>query len=354
MITSRLLRVRENMKEKGLDQIIITQPQSIFYLTNQWVYPHDRLVALIITQKECKMLCYVLAVIHPEGAQVEIYHDTGDTIRRLSNLLEKGKTGIDEWMASKFLLPLQQARTELSFFLSDCVEETRMIKETDEVEKLHHAGKITDAVFAQAFSQIHEGMTELELGKIFSDTFEKQGVGRFHGDPMVSFGASAAEPHHTPGKIKLKRGDAICVDKGKRIEGYYSDMTRTIFFQTCSPKQQEVYEIVLQANLAAIAAVKPGVPLGEIDQVAREVITRSGYGAFFPHRTSHGIGIDYHEAPFDEKGKLLPVEENMCFSIEPGIYLPGEFGVRIEDIICVTKDGCKLLSHAPKTLQVVQ
>ena len=144
------------------------------------------------------------------------------------------------------------------------------------------------------------------------------------------------------------------VDTGKRIDGYYSDMTRTVFFRSATDEQRRVYDIVLEANLAAIAAVKPGVPLADIHQAAADVIARAGYGAYYPHRTSHGIGIDYHEEPFDVAGRRLPVEENMCFSIEPGIYLPGRFGVRIEDLVVVTPEGCSLLNHAPKAFEVVR
>ena len=131
-------------------------------------------------------------------------------------------------------------------------------------------------------------------------------------------------------------------------------MTRTVFFRSVSDEQRRVYEVVLEANLAALAAVRPGVPIADIHEAAMDVIRRAGYGEYYPHRTSHGIGIDYHEEPFDVGGRRLPVEEGMCFSIEPGIYLPGRFGVRIEDLVVVTRDGCSLLNHAPKELSVIE
>ena len=353
MIENRLARVRARMAAHGLEQVVVTQPQGIYYLTGQWVEPHDRLDALVVTPDACRMLCYMLAEIRPEGCEVTVYSDTGETIPALSGLLADGRTGVDGFLHSRFLLPLMRARPGLELAVSSCVEEARMIKEPDEVQRLRRASAITDSVFAHALGRLREGMTELELGAVFSDGFERCGVGRFHGDPMVCFGEGSAQPHHAPGKAALRAGDAVSVDTGKRIDGYYSDMTRTVFFKRCSEKQREVYETVLEANLAAIAAVRPGVPIGEIDRAARGVIERAGYGAYFPHRTSHGIGIDYHEEPFDVGGRVLPVEENMCFSIEPGIYLPGQFGVRIEDLVCVTKDGCEVLSRHPKTLRIV-
>lgn len=354
MLDNRVQRVRARMKMHGLEQVIITQPQGIYYLTDEWVEPHDRLDALVVTLEDCRMLCYNLAVIRPKDCEVSIYSDVGETVERLSALLDARPTGVDGWMHSRFLLPLMRLRPDIRLEVSSCVEEARMYKEPDEIARLRVASEVTDQVFADAFGRLREGMTELELGAVFSDCFAAHGVGRFQGDPMVCFGAGSAEPHHAPGNARLKPGDAVCVDTGKRVNGYYSDMTRTVFFRSVSDEQRRVYEVVLEANLAALAAVRPGVPIADIHEAAMDVIRRAGYGEYYPHRTSHGIGIDYHEEPFDVGGRRLPVEEGMCFSIEPGIYLPGRFGVRIEDLVVVTRDGCSLLNHAPKELSVIE
>ena len=354
MIQNRLERVRAHMRSGGLDQLIVTQPQAIYYLTGLWCNPMDRLDALVITRQTCKMLCYVLAVIEPTDCEVTVYSDTGVTIPTLSTLLESGTTGVDGYFQSRFLIPLMQLRPDLRLKVSSCVEDARMIKTDEEILLLRRASEITDDVFADAFGQLREGMTELDLGAVFSDTFQAHGVGRFEGNPMVCFGAGSAEPHHAPGDAPLKAGDAVCVDTGKRIGGYYSDMTRTVFFRKVSDEQRKVYNIVLEANLAALSIIKPGVLMSDIHEAACKVIRDAGYGDFYPHRTSHGIGIDYHEEPFDVAGRPLPVEPGMCFSVEPGIYLPGRFGVRIEDLVVVTKDGYSLLNHAPKELRVIE
>lgn len=353
MMTSRIDRVRERMRQDGLEQIVITQPQSIYYLTDEWVEPHDRLDALIVTMDECRMLCYMLAVIRPENCRVTVYSNTGETVEQLSRLLEDRPTGVDGFMQSRFLIPLMRKRPELRLRVSTCVEEARMIKDEDEIARLRFASEVTDRVFSAAFERLREGMTELDLGRVFSDCFAAEGVGRFHGDPMVCFGAGSSQPHHAPGNKRLMPGDAVCVDTGKRVNGYYSDMTRTVFFRSCTEEQKRVYDVVLQANLAALEAIRPGVPLGEIHRAAVNVIDEAGYGDYYPHRTSHGNGIDYHEEPFDIEGQCLPVREGMCFSVEPGIYLPGRFGVRIEDLVVVTKNGYSLLNHAPKELKVI-
>lgn len=354
MIQNRLNSVRAHMCKNGLEQLIVTQPQAIYYLTGLWCNPMDRLDALVVTQDSCKLLCYVLAVIEPEDCEVAIYSDTGKTVSSLSSMLKSAVTGVDGYFHSRFLLPLMQLRPDIQFKVSTCVEDARMIKTADEVQRLRHASEVTDDVFADAFHHLREGMTELDLGAVFSDTFMAHGVGRFAGDPMVCFGTGSAEPHHMPGYSKLKAGDAVCVDTGKRIDGYYSDMTRTVFFRSVSAEQRKIYDIVLQANLAALDRIKPGVLMSEIHEAACDVIRKAGYMDYYPHRTSHGIGIDYHEEPFDVVNRPLPVEENMCFSVEPGIYIPGRFGVRIEDLVVVTRDGCSLLNHAPKELTVIE
>lgn len=353
MIQNRLERVRTYMRKDGLDQLIVTQPQAIYYLTGLWCNPMDRLDALVITQEKCKMLCYVLAVIEPEDCEVTVYSDTGATIPMLSSLLQGGVTGVDGYFHSRFLIPLMQLRPDLILRVSTCVENARMIKTDEEIQLLRRASEVTDDVFTDAFGRLREGMTELELGAVFSDSFLSHGVGRFAGDPMVCFGAGSAEPHHTPGNARLTVGDAVCVDTGKRIGGYYSDMTRTVFYRSVSDEQRKIYDIVLEANLTALSIIKPGVLMSEIHEAACNVIRRAGYADYYPHRTSHGIGIDYHEEPFDVAGRPLPVEPGMCFSVEPGIYLPGRFGVRIEDLVVVTGDGYSLLNHAPKELTVI-
>lgn len=353
MLMDRLERVRASMRRHGLEQLVVTQPQHIFYLTGLWCNPMDRLDALIVTQSECRMLCYILTVIEPEDCAVTIYRDTGETIPQLSNLLEDLPTGVDGYLHSRFLLPLMQLRPTLPLQVSNCVEEARMLKTDSEIQLLRRASEITDDVFADALPQLREGMTELELGAVFSDTFMRHGVGRFAGDPMVCFGPGSAEPHHAPGEYALKPGDAVCVDTGKRIGGYYSDMTRTVFFRSCSDEQKKIYNIVLEANMAALDVIRPGIQYGDVHAAACKVIRDAGYMDYYPHGTSHGIGIDYHEEPFYSASRPLVLEEGMCFSVEPGIYLPGRFGVRIEDLVVVTHDGFSLLNHAPKELTII-
>jgi Xaa-Pro dipeptidase len=341
------------MRESGVEQIIVTQPQSIFYLTGQWVNPMDRLDALIITQTSWKFLCYILAVAQIERCETVIYSDMGQAIPELCRLLADIPTGVDEEMPSRYSLALQAARPALQIRPVSCVEEARMIKDAAEIPKMENASHITDLVFEDAFSSLREGMTELDVGQAFSRQFERHGVGRFHGDPMVAFGAGAADPHHGPGGARLRHGDCVMVDTGKRIDGYYSDTTRTVFFGACSAEQRLVYEVVLEANRAAIDVIRPGIDFREIDKAARAVIERAGYGEYFTHKTCHGVGIDFHERPTDRTDAAYILQEGMAFSVEPGIYLPGRFGIRIEDLAIVARDGAHIVTHCPKELRIV-
>lgn len=353
MQQERLNRVRETMEKQGIAQLILTQEQHIFYFTGSWVHPLDRLDALVVGMDSCRMLCYNLAVLETAGCETIVYSDTGKTVNVLSSLLADLPTGVDAQMQSRFLLPLIQKRPGIRWRVADCAEEARMLKDADEIRCLRYASELTDRVFASAFDRMQEGMTELEVGSVFSECFWQEGSGHFPGNPMVAFGEGTANPHHEPGNRRLKRGDTVFVDTGMRIHDYYSDMTRTVFFGDCTKEQRQVYEAVRRANEAGIAAVRPGARLSDVRRAALAELDRAGYAGACPHRISHGIGIDCHEAPFDTDENEVILKPGMCFSVEPGIYLAGRFGIRIEDLVTVTEDGCSLLSHAPKELRIL-
>lgn len=173
-------------------------------------------------------------------------------------------------------------------------------------------------------------------------------------DTMVLAGANSALPHGIPGANKMKRGDFVLFDLGVIIDGYCSDITRTVAFGEISEEQTRIYNTVLAGQLQTVEACKPGVTLGAIDNAARSVIADAGYGDFFPHRLGHGLGISVHEYPDVKAGNESPLKEGMVFTIEPGIYVPNVGGVRIEDDIYITKDGSEILTKFPKELQFVK
>ncbi|MBR6028126.1 MAG: aminopeptidase P family protein [Clostridia bacterium] len=353
MTAQRLRRVREGMAAEGISQLIVTGRPNLFYLTGEDVNPHDRLNAAVIRPDSAQILCYNLSQVYAEGYETLVYEDSGQGGAHLARLLTPGlRTGVDAALSSRYLLGLQEALPGTPFVWSGCVEQTRCVKDEEEIRRLRRVSELTDRVFARAFPQLEEGMTELDFGDVFSAAFREEGAGYFPGHPMVAFGPGTADPHHSPGRYRLRKGDAVMADTGMQVDGYYSDMTRTAFFGSVSDEQRLVYETVLEANRAAMAEIRPGVPLRNAHEAACRVIEAAGYGGRYPHRTSHGIGIDYHEEPFDTPSRTVILEAGMCLSIEPGIYLPGRFGVRIEDLVTVTENGFSLLNHAQKGLEV--
>ncbi|CAN5860364.1 hypothetical protein BH23ACT5_BH23ACT5_01600 [soil metagenome] len=196
------------------------------------------------------------------------------------------------------------------------------------------------------------GMTERELSQLVGRWTVEEGhdVDTFK---IVASGPNGASPHHEPAYRRIEGGDMVVIDFGGRMGGYCSDMTRMFVIGAPSARQAEVHEVVRRAQAAAVQAVRPGVALGDIDRAARNVIEDAGYGEFFIHRTGHGIGLDAHEEPYVIETNPQAAEAGMAFSIEPGIYLPGEFGVRIEDIVVVTDDGVEALNQADRSLHVV-
>jgi len=170
---------------------------------------------------------------------------------------------------------------------------------------------------------------------------------------LIAFGGNAARPHHAVGERRLMRGDCVLADIGASLGGYQSDITRMAFFGEPPSEFRKVYRVVLEANEAGRAAAGPGFPLGDIDRAARTFIEKAGYGERFIHRTGHGIGLDVHEAPWVTAGNEMPAEEGMVFSVEPGVYLPGRFGVRVEDIVAITESGASVLTGFPRELAII-
>jgi Xaa-Pro dipeptidase len=207
-----------------------------------------------------------------------------------------------------------------------------------------------DMVAAYLNAASADNVTELEVAAKIAQFNESVGIDELSFTPIVCFGKNAAEPHHENDETVLEDGMGIIVDMGGLSEGYCSDMTRTFFKGQPDEAFKKVYEIVKTANERAIATVKPGVKLSEVDAAARQYITEMGYGDYFTHRTGHGIGADVHEFPDVSAVSDVICEPGMTFSIEPGIYLTDKFGIRIEDLVCVTEEGCQVLNDFSKNL----
>ena len=281
------------------------------------------------------------------------HKDGEDPVAALAAAVKPGVLGIDKFWYSKFLIGLMGHRPDVvPVHGSMPVDENRQFKDHRERAAMRHASAMNDQVMAAAIAAVGEGVRENELAALVNREYLARGAD-CEGTQLVCFGPNGADPHHSGDGTALKSGDSVIFDIFTPISRYWCDMTRTVFYKTVSDRQRQVYELVKRANEAAEAAVRPGVPLARLDAIAREIITDGGFGPFFTHRLGHGCGIDCHEPPDVSGASEAICRPGMVFSIEPGIYLPGEFGVRIEDLVMVTEDGCEVLNKFPKDLMVV-
>ena len=354
---SRIEQVIHNMKAEGLDQILITSTPSIFYLTGLWIEPHERMLAVRLTVDGNLTLCgNELFAIDTASCDFNclLHTDSDNPIVDLVRLISPGTIGIDKFWPANFLLPLIASRADISPRLgSGPIDKARMYKDSAEIELIRHASKINDRAVEAAISQLQDGVSEKELAAFLQDFYSSMGADFPIGTQLVCFGANASDPHHSPTGDVIKSGDCALFDIFTTINRYWCDMTRTVYFRSISKEQEKVYEIVREANQAAIDFIRPGVHMWEIDKIARDIITEHGYGPKFIHRLGHGCGIECHESPNCSSVSDEIVAPGMVFSIEPGIYLEGRHGVRIEDLVLVTETGCEVLNAYTKKLQVI-
>lgn len=271
-----------------------------------------------------------------------VEEELGRLPQGLPLLLDRGTPGYLVLALSR-LLPI-----DLLLFNEEAIVSLRQKKGEDEIELLLASGRIADEVLGLAFDYAKPGMTELEVASFMISEIMKRGALADPPVPTVASGPNSAVPHHQTGERKLQMGEPLLIDFGCVYKGYYSDITRTVFLGNPSEEFRKIYEIVKGAQEKALKKIRPGISLGSIDEEARTHISNSGFGGYFIHRLGHGLGIEIHEEPYVFSGNPTPVETGMCFSVEPGIYLPGKFGVRIEDCVVVKEEGPLLLTHSPK------
>lgn len=355
MKSQRLHNVRQNMAREGLEQIIVSAPASVFYLTGIWVEPQERLLALYLdnTGKAILFANDIFGLEPQDDLPLVGHSDSQDPLDDLAGAVKAGKLGVDKAWPSKFLINLLAKRPDVRpVHGAGPVDLARQTKDGAEQEAMRHSSSINDLVMGRTLCLLEDGVVENELAWQINRLYLENGADSA-GTQLVCFGANGADPHHAPDQTVIKPGDSVTIDIFTPINRYWCDMTRTVFYKTVSARQREVYQLVKNANEAAISLVRPGVLLSDLDKAARDIITAGGYGQFFTHRLGHGIGLDCHEPPDVSASSTHAASPGMVFSIEPGIYLPGEFGVRIEDLVLVTETGCQVLNKHPKDLQVI-
>lgn len=359
---ARMARVVRDVVGSGLDGVLVTPGPDLVWLTAYRPTAITERLTVLVLRPDRQPTLVVPALERPDAeaaagtAAVSFveWTDGTDPYQVAGALLCPSHTyGISDAAWAIHLLGLQRQVPHSSYVaLAEGLPMLRAVKDAGELARLTAAGAATDMVFEQIVQTRFAGRRELEVAA------ELAALLRQFGHEQVDFtvvgsGPNGANPHHEAGDRVIEHGDTVVLDFGGLMFGYGSDTTRTVSVGEPSAEVRQVHGIVRQAQQEAVEAVRPGVSCQHIDRVARSVIGETGYGEQFIHRTGHGIGVTTHEPPYIVEGEQQPLVPGMCFSIEPGIYLAGRFGIRIEDIVTVTPDGCRRLNNTSHELWVV-
>ncbi|MCL2817759.1 MAG: aminopeptidase P family protein [Clostridiales bacterium] len=355
----RVRELQSIMQAEGVEQLAVSPSANLRYLNGLDIMPDDRLT-LAVFPAQGQPFLLVSRLYEGEAKALEplfrpiFIADDASVSAALKQALsqDSGPTAIDERMwASHFMRLLEHLGRQSSYIPAGrLLSQLRVRKSRGEISLLKEAGRIAAAAFRAVLPQLRAGLTERQLVNMLELEMKKAGGEGLSFPSIAAFGANAANPHHSAGQAELAAGQFVMMDFGCTFQGYCSDITRTVCFGRADALQKELYQVVLQANLAARARVAPGVPAHSVERAAREIIEAAGYGPHFIHRIGHGVGLDVHEAPhFGEKsGHIL--REGMVFSIEPGLYLPGKIGLRIEDVVALDENGIEDMHVLDKEL----
>lgn len=363
----RLARLAELLTATGLDAAALNPGPTLTYLTGLRFHLMERPVMLIVAPgKEA-------ALILPELEMAKLAEISyplqafpyGENPETWSKIFRSALHSLDLFGRTIGIEPRALRVLELRFLeygapgahivsADAALTDLRIRKDADEVAKMRRAVQIAQNALEAMLPLIKIGMSEQELANELVIQLLRHGSQpEMPFSPIVGGGPTSANPHASPGERKIQAGDLLLFDWGASYDGYISDLTRTFAVGEIDPKFRQIHNIVQEANAAGRAAAKPGLPCAVVDKAAREVIEKSGYGAYFTHRTGHGIGMEGHEEPYMRSDNLKVLEPGMCYTVEPGIYLPGEGGVRIEDNLVVTESGSESLSDMPREIRVV-
>jgi Xaa-Pro aminopeptidase len=355
-------KAQQQMKATGVDALLVGASADLRYLSGYAAHPSERLTCFILPARgEPFMVIPAFEVPRLGEAPWFAVHTWAETENPTALIAEVlgGVTshtlavGDRTWVG--FLLRLQEALPGNQWLsATPLLRELRMIKSAEEIAALRAAGAAVDAIFQEILAHPWAGRAEREVGEEIAALMRRGGCEAVD-FVIVGSGPNGASPHHANSDCLIQPGDAVVLDFGGPFrDGYYADITRTVVVGPPSAKLRQVYAVVQRAQEAGVHAVHPGVPCQEVDAAARRVIAQAGYGEYFTHRLGHGIGLDDHEEPYMVAGNALPLAPGMTFSVEPGIYLPGQFGVRIEDIVVCTETGAARLNQASRELLVVE
>jgi len=361
---SRLARCQKLMSEKEIDILFLAPGPNMYYLSGFLVEPGERLLSLIIPQSGEPL--FIVPQMYEQHVKsltwvekLVCWKDSEDpntvlsaTMRQV--VMKRPKIAVDTRMWSRFLLMLLAALPDARYLDAALVMNPLRIKKTpEEIALMARSAEIADAAFIETAKECREGMTEHQVAAKIVNEMRILCADSVPFEPITGSGPNGALPHYRSGDRKLQKGDLVVLDYGCIYRGYFSDITRTIAVGSCDDERRKVYSIVRSAQEKAYQTAVEGIEAQSVDKVAREIIEAAGYGQFFVHRTGHGVGLEVHEEPYVVAGNSMKLDEGMAFSIEPGIYLPGKFGVRIEDIVVIQAGKARRLNKCTRELVAV-
>ncbi|MGW7547725.1 aminopeptidase P family protein [Streptomyces sp. NPDC054770] len=359
---SRMTRAAHTAADAGLAGLLIAPGPDMVWLTGYTPTAVTERLTLLVLAPGRDPVLVVPTLEAPDaekadGAAVlslQDWTDGTDPYAVTAGLLDKdGRFGISDNAWAMHLLGLQKTLPGTSYAsLTDALPMLRAVKDAAELELLAAAGAAADSTFEEIRKVPFAGRRESDVGHDLADLLRRFGHDQVD-FTIVGSGPNGANPHHEVGDRVVQDGDMVVLDFGGLKDGYGSDTTRTVHVGPPTAEEREVHDIVRAAQEAGFRAVRPGAACQEVDRAARAVIADAGYGEFFIHRTGHGIGVTTHEPPYMIEGEEQPLVPGMCFSVEPGIYLPGRFGVRIEDIVTVTADGGRRFNNTTREMVIV-
>jgi Xaa-Pro aminopeptidase len=357
----RIGRAAQETAARDLDALVVSPSPDLAYLTGYDPMPLERPTLLVLRpNREPVMLVPELerapAAASPVGEHLELvpWRDGQDPYEAAASVLSgAARIAVADRLWASHLLGLQRALPDASFApASPVMGRLRAVKDEHELGALRRAGRAADETFRQIVAMPFQGRAEEDIAHELADLLVRNGHERAE-FTIVASGPNAASPHHEPGGRTIMPHDAVVMDFGGELAGYLSDTTRTVVVTELPDGFEQAYAAVQEAQAAAVDAVRPGLEAQEIDRAARTIIDAAGFGERFIHRTGHGIGLELHEPPYMVEGDRTVLEPGMTFSVEPGVYLEGRFGIRIEDIVAVTNDGVERLNRSTRELQIV-
>ncbi len=359
MDNARLAKLRSKLAEQGLDALILTSPENQFYLSGFSALEYlDATMLVSPDQAWISTDSRYYEDVRQRARDfrlVESGYDRNKVLGEFGNAVKPKVVAFEAaHLTVSTLKDWNKAARQAGFKLKPTggmVEELRAVKDADELAKIKRAAELTDAAFKHFVANVRPGMTEKQGAWLIESYMREHGADRVAFDLIVAAGPNSALPHAVPGDRKMERCEPVIVDIGSRVDHYNSDMTRTVILGEADEQFKKVYELVLKAQSTAERKIRAGIKGKRADAFARNVIDKAGQGEHFGHGLGHGVGLEVHEAPRASRLSKDLYAPNMTLTIEPGVYLPGWGGVRIEDLVVIHEDGVEVLSRTPKDLK---